>query len=68
MTVGRTLEHSLTFLVETSLYGVMLTETAFLDHSAAHMAALVGCSGHCETGDRGRMASGGLSPVLALAI
>ena len=33
-----------------------------------HMAAMVGCSGHCETGDGGRMASGGLSPVLALAI
>jgi hypothetical protein len=32
------------------------------------MAAMVGCSGHCETGDGGRMASGGLSPVLALAI
>jgi hypothetical protein len=26
------------------------------------------CSGHCETGDGGRTASGGLSPVLALAI
>jgi hypothetical protein len=32
------------------------------------MAALVGRSGHCETGYRGRMASGGLSPVLPLAI
>jgi hypothetical protein len=39
-----------------------------LDHSAEHMAALVGCSGHCKTGDGGRMASGGLSPPLALAI
>ncbi len=39
-----------------------------LDHSTGHMAAVVGCSGHCETGDGGRMASGGLSPVLALAI
>jgi len=28
----------------------------------------VGGSGHCKTGDGGRMASGGLSPVLALAI
>src|SRR5205814_285530 len=39
-----------------------------LDHSTERMAALVGCSGHCETGDGGRMASCGLSPVLALAI
>src|SRR6266567_4992284 len=28
------------------------------------MAALVGCTGHCETGDRGRMALGRLSPVV----
>ena len=28
------------------------------------MAALVGCSGPCETGDRGRMALGRLSPVV----
>ena len=32
------------------------------------MAAMVGCSSHCETGDSDRVASGGLSPVLALAI
>jgi len=40
----------------------------FLDHAAVHMATMVGCSGHCETGDGGRLASGGLSPVLAMAI
>ena len=40
----------------------------FLDDSSADMAAMVGCSGHCKTGDGGRMASGGLWPVLALAI
>ncbi len=39
-----------------------------LDLSVAHMAAMVGCSSHCETGDGDLMASGGLSPVLALAI
>jgi hypothetical protein len=39
-----------------------------LDHAAEHMAAMVGCSDHCETGDGGRVASGGLPPVLALAI
>ena len=39
-----------------------------LDHATADMAAMVGCSGHCETGDGGGMASGGLSPLLALAI
>jgi len=26
---------------------------------------MVRCSGHCETGDGGRVASGGLSPILA---
>jgi hypothetical protein len=39
-----------------------------LDHAAVHMAAMVGCFGHCETRDGGRMASGGLSLILALAI
>jgi hypothetical protein len=32
------------------------------------IAPMVGCSGPCETGYGSRMASGGLSPVLALAI
>src|SRR6516165_3457221 len=39
-----------------------------LDHFATDMAALVRCSSYRETGDGDRMASGGLSPVLALAI
>jgi hypothetical protein len=39
-----------------------------LDLSTEPMAAMVGCSGHRETADGGRMASGGLSTVLALAI
>ena len=39
-----------------------------LDHSAEHMAAMVGGSGDCETRDRGRMASGGLPLALALEI
>src|SRR5204863_7917107 len=38
--------------------GATLTEPPrplLLDHAAAHMAAIVGCSCHCETGDGGRM-------------
>jgi hypothetical protein len=64
--------------VDTSLEVLALTEAAasraerprplLLDHSAEHMAAMVGCSGDCETGDGGRMASGGLPLVLALEI
>src|SRR6516225_6268125 len=39
-----------------------------LDHFGTDMAALVRCSSYGETGDGDPMASGGLSPVLALAI
>ena len=42
--------------------------SVLLDHSTADMAALLRCSSHRETGDGDRIASGGLSPVLALAI
>ena len=39
-----------------------------LEHAAEHMAVMVGCSDHCETGHGVRMASGGFLPVLAMAI
>jgi hypothetical protein len=39
-----------------------------LDHSAAVMAAVVRCSHHREAGNGSRMALGGLSLALALAI
>src|SRR5216684_2618081 len=39
-----------------------------LDHAPVSVAPMVGRAAHCETGDRGPVASSRLSPLLALAI
>jgi len=39
-----------------------------LDHLATGLAAMVGCAGHRETGDRGSLAPGRVPPVLEMEI